>query len=566
MSKKLVFILFLGLFPGLLSFSQERIISYHSHIVVEESGDLLVREEITVQAEGVDIRRGIYREFPTRYRDRLGTRFNVGFEVVEVLKNGRPEPWHTSEDRNGVVVYIGDSDTYLDRGVYAYSLTFRTTRQIGFFDDFDELYFNAIGGGWAFDIEEARVTVVVPGGAEILQSAAYSGYEGARDCDCEIIVEGNKAIIKTNRELRPYEQLTFAVAWPKGFVTEPTSLQKWIEFFRGNLNVLFALLGLGSIGGFYYSRWKKYGVDPPKGTIIPLFDPPEGFSAAGTAFLHKMGMSQRVFTAAIVSMAVKGHLKIIQQKRKYSLERLSDDTGILTPEEKALSGVLFSRSSTIDLDNKHHALFSSAKSRANRLLKQAMKPKYFSYNIGHIRNGFFLSVGLVVLISLISSSPAIPIILAVVLILLAALFSYLIMAPTVEGRAMMDEVEGLKMYLSVAERDQVAGMDLSREPEITAERYEEFLPYAIALGVESQWTKKFEHALSLSMQEAREYRPAWYAGASRAAFSPQRFSSDIGRGLSTAISSASSPPGSSSGSGGGGRSGGGGGGGGGGGW
>lgn len=566
MRKKLVLILFLGLFPGLLSFSQERIISYHSHIVVEDGGDLLVREDITVQAEGVDIRRGIYREFPTRYRDRMGTRFNVGFEVAEVLKNGSPEPWHSKDDRNGVVVYIGDSNTFLDRGVYTYSLTYRTTRQIGFFDDFDELYFNAIGGGWSFDIEEAVVTVVVPSGVKILQSAAYSGPEGATGCDCEISVEGNTATITTTRGLRPHEQLTLAVAWPKGFVDEPSSPQKWMAFFRGNLNVLLALLGLGSIGGYYYSRWKRYGVDPPKGTIIPLFDPPEGFSPADTALLHRMGVSQRVFTAAIVSMAVKGHLKIIQHKRKYSLERLAADTGSLTPEEKALSEALFSRGDTIDLDNKHHATFLGARNSANKILKQRMKPRYFSYNTGRLKKGFLLSVGLVVLTFIVSPSPVVPIILALLLIALAVAFSYLIMAPTVEGRALMDEIEGLKMYLSVAERDQVASMNLSREPEVTAERYEEFLPYAIALGVESQWTKKFESALSLSMQEAKDYRPAWYAGSSRAAFSPQRFSSDIGRGLSTAISSAASPPGSSSGSGGGGSSGGGGGGGGGGGW
>lgn len=66
--------------------AQERILSYHTQITVEASGDLLVQEAITVKAEGQDIQRGIYRTFPTKYKDKLGTRFNVGFEVVEVLK------------------------------------------------------------------------------------------------------------------------------------------------------------------------------------------------------------------------------------------------------------------------------------------------------------------------------------------------------------------------------------------------------------------------------------------------------------------------------------------------
>src|SRR5690606_38963414 len=113
--------------------ARERILSYHSLISVEESGDLLVQEDITVQAEGNEIKRGIYRSFPTKYSDKLGSRFNVGFDVVSVLKNGEPEPYFTEEKSNGVVVYIGDKNQYLSSGIYTYTLTYRTSRQIGFF-------------------------------------------------------------------------------------------------------------------------------------------------------------------------------------------------------------------------------------------------------------------------------------------------------------------------------------------------------------------------------------------------------------------------------------------------
>jgi uncharacterized membrane protein len=129
----------------------------------------------------------------------------------------------------------------------------------------------------------------------------------------------------------------------------------------------------------------------------------------------------------------------------------------------------------------------------------------------------------------------------------------------------MDEAEGFKMYLSVAEKNQ---LNLMHEPELTVERFEKLLPFAIALGVENQWGNKFENALRQSMQDTKTYNPSWYTGtgAGAAAFSPVNFTSTMGKSFSSAISSASTPPGSSSGSGGGGRSGGGGGGGGGGGW
>lgn len=545
-------------------FAQERILSYNTQITVEKSGDLLVREEITVKAERKEINRGIYRIFPTKYKDKMGTRFEVEFEVVEVLKDGVTEPFTTKKQNNGIAVYIGTENVFLSNGVYKYSLTYRTTRQIGFFDDYDELYFNAIGGDWLFPIEEASVSIKLPEDAYVVQMDAFTGFAGSTSCDCDILSNGNRIEITTTRALQPKEQLTFAVAWPKGLVYEPSTIEKWWYFFKSNFHVLFSLLGLGFVFSIYYKAWKKVGVDPPKGTIIPLFDPPAGFSPADIAMLHVLRMTQRMVTASIVSLAVKGHIKISYLKKKYSLERISDDTSALTEEEKAMATALFSKGDTIDLDNKNHATFTKARSNAFNTIKNKLKPTYFSFNYNHLTKGMIASVVLVVLAFMLSPSPLIPILLLFVLIILVSIFTYLIKAPTLKGRAVMDEIEGFKMYIDVAEQKQ---LDALHEPEITPERFEALLPYAIALGVENKWGKKFENALTKSLQEAQSYSPTWYTGAAVGmAFSPSRFSADVGKSFSTAISSASSPPGSSSGSGGGGSSGGGGGGGGGGGW
>lgn len=544
--------------------AQERILSYDSNIVIESSGSLLVTEVIQVRAEGNQIKRGIYRSFPTNYKDKMGTRFNVDFEVVTIFKDSSPEPYFTEKKGNGVVVYIGDKDRFLTPGLYVYTITYRTTRQIGFFKEYDELYFNAIGGDWTFAIEKATVTVTLPDGAFVVQSAVFSGPQGNTTCDCSIEERANLVRIETTRALQPYEQLTFAIAWPKGSVKEPTKIERAVSFFKSNFHVLFALLGLGLVSFLYYKAWKKVGVDPPKGTIIPLFDPPTDFSPADTSFLNQMMLSQRAISAAIVNMAVKGHLKIINSKNKYSLERLNTDTTLLTAEESAIATALFSKGSKVDLDNKNHAVFTSARTKANAILNKKMQPKYFSLNYKHLAKGLIASVFLVILTFMLSPAPTVPFILIVLLIGLVILFTYLIKAPTVEGRALMDDIEGFKMYLSVAEQQQ---LNAAHEPDLTVERFEALLPYAIALGVENKWGAKFENALAKSTQEtSKGYSPTWYAGAGAMAFSPQKFSSDMGKSFNSAISSASTPPGSSSGSGGGGSSGGGGGGGGGGGW
>jgi uncharacterized membrane protein YgcG len=561
---KTYYILLGFLFCSSLAFAQERILSYHSAISVEKTGSVLVREDITVQAEGNAIRRGIYRSFPTKYSDKLGTRFKVGFTVVEVLRDGNPEPWHTEEKSNGIIVYIGSPDTELTSGIYRYTLTYRTTRQVGFFKDFDELYFNAIGGDWIFPIESAGVSVTLPKGAEIIHNAAWSGPAGSETCQCNISAWGSTFTLSTTQPLQPGEQLTFAVAWPKGFVAAPTQAQKMKDFAKGNLHVVLAILGLLTAIYLYYREWKAVGKDPVKGTIIPLFDPPAGFTPAATGYLMKQAMNDRVFTAALVNLAVHGYLKIIHNKKDYTVEKISEDTSKLSPEEESLASALFTGRKEIKLDNKNHQVFQSARQKLDRSLDKILNPKYFKLNTKHMTKGFLASVVFVVLTFLAAPDPSIPVILIFVMVALAILFVYLMKAPTPEGRAIMDEMEGFKMYLSVAEKDQ---LNLMHEPDLTPERFENLLPYAIALGVENQWGRKFEQALSRSLQESTSYRPAWYAGAGAvAAFSPQKFTSTVGKSFSTAISSASTPPGKSSGSGGGGRSGGGGGGGGGGGW
>ena len=77
-------------------FTSEEILDYHSDIRVQQDASLLVRETIRVRSAGVEIQHGIYRDFPTRYKDRLGNRYVIHFEVVEVSRDGQPEKFHVA--------------------------------------------------------------------------------------------------------------------------------------------------------------------------------------------------------------------------------------------------------------------------------------------------------------------------------------------------------------------------------------------------------------------------------------------------------------------------------------
>jgi uncharacterized membrane protein len=143
------------------------------------------------------------------------------------------------------------------------------------------------------------------------------------------------------------------------------------------------------------------------------------------------------------------------------------------------------------------------------------------------------------------------------------LFHYLLKAPTRAGRRLIDQIEGFRQFLDVAEREE---MNFRNPPEKTPELFERFLPYALALGVEQRWMERFAGLFVLREERGEHYRPVWYHGRGWQVRDLGSFSSSIGNSLSSAVASSSTAPGSSSGSGGGGSSGGGGGGGGGGGW
>lgn len=108
----------------------ERILQFISDVKIEKNSDLLVTETIRVQAEGYEIKRGILRDFPTRYTGRDGRRVEVGFEVLSVTRDGRPEDYKTEGMSNGVRIRIGNASQTVSFGPHTYVIRYRTTRQM----------------------------------------------------------------------------------------------------------------------------------------------------------------------------------------------------------------------------------------------------------------------------------------------------------------------------------------------------------------------------------------------------------------------------------------------------
>jgi hypothetical protein len=255
--------------------AEERIRDFTSEVEVLADASLRVRETITVQVEQQEIRRGILRDFPTLYTDRLGRQIRVGFDVRGVVRDGQPEPYRLESLANGTRIRIGDPDLMLSRGPHRYVIDYATTRQIGFFPQFDELYWNVTGNGWTFPIDRATTRIRLPAGTPIVQAAYYTGPQGARLQNVRILEQRLGFIaFQTTRPLAREEGLTVAVAFPKGIVREPDRQQVLFRLISDNRAAVAATGGLAALLLYFTAAWLRVGRDPPRGTIIPLFKPP----------------------------------------------------------------------------------------------------------------------------------------------------------------------------------------------------------------------------------------------------------------------------------------------------
>ena len=136
---------------------------------------------------------------------------------------------------------------------------------------------------------------------------------------------------------------------------------------------------------------------------------------------------------------------------------------------------------------------------------------------------------------------------------------------TIEGIEASKHIEGLKLYIKMAEADRLRFLQsvkgAPRDGQGIVKIYEKLLPYACIFGLEKSWLKELEKYY----QEYPDYEHDWYSG--RNLWLLYSFNSRVSTSYnSVSVNPASSSSSSSRGGGGGGFSGGGGGGGGGGGW
>lgn len=534
---------------------------------------LTTKETITAVFPQTSQNHGIERYIPKSYDNHP-----VDIDIQSVLReDGSQWNYTTYDSGDYTVIRIGDADKYV-HGSQTFVLSYVQRDVTRYFADgnVDEFYWDTNGTEWRVPIQSLNVSLTLDQGLADLRNGAHTCYQGRYGSNdtCELTVDGLKYTAAAT-DLSPNENITLAVGFkPQTFTAYKKSLLNilligWVIvqillFIPGILLILFLTV--------CYHMWGSRRSEV--GTIVPEYIPPKDTSVQTAAAVIQSAYG---FSAQLIDFAVRHYIKIYETKAKSFWSSAQYEIEIVKPiddlrdEEREILNDIFggntivgSRINTKSFKN-NRTLSMSLLDNPKKLQK-LMRESYGLHAKDEIKSKWFKRFAVVCSIGgLVLLSP-----LFLIIALIALIMSYTLWPLTDKGLALYRYLQGLKMYIEVAEEERLRMMQSpegaqkvsvdSSDPKQLIKLYERVLSYAVLLGQEKEWNKQLGN-----YYQSTNTQPDWYAGANLVAFNAAAFSRAMSN-LTSSISSSGASFSSSGGSSGGGSSGGGGGGGGGGGW
>jgi uncharacterized membrane protein YgcG len=230
-----------------------------------------------------------------------------------------------------------------------------------------------------------------------------AGPRGSTDQNYKSDVDPSGTVrFETTGSLSSYEGLTVAVSWPKGYVrpegepelfTPPTEWDKVKKQLlpRSMAGTRYALLGLLALAAYYGLVWRLVGKDPEGGVIVVRYEPPSGLSPAVMRYITQMGYDDKAFSSALINMAVKGFISIVEEDGDYTIRKTDGGKTELSFEENKAYQELFSSGSELKLEQANHTYIRAAITSVADYLKKKFEKLYFVTNRKYFIAGLLLT-------------------------------------------------------------------------------------------------------------------------------------------------------------------------------
>ena len=304
------------------AFASEKINRFDTEITVLTSGLINVVENIEYDF-GTEQRHGIFRDIPVGnvYTIEHAPRGGNRIDVLSVTDEKGQSYQNTVSDTDGIKnIKIGVPNTTIT-GIHTYTINYTVKNALGYFDNYDEIYWNVTGNNWQVPIEKATATIKLPNDAKPMPDKikCYTGFKGEA-YNCETTVTDNESSTKFfQNNLQPGQGLTVAVGFEKGLVPNYVYVAKWYNNQNNYYKIAFGVFILGLLL-LLRKIFIVYLPDIREKTkpIIAQFEPPAGMTPSETGYIHSDNYKQnnRSMAGDILYLATEGYITIENQPGK----------------------------------------------------------------------------------------------------------------------------------------------------------------------------------------------------------------------------------------------------------
>lgn len=517
--------------------AQEEIILFKTEVVLEENTDINIKEEIHYIFP--QPKRGIIREIPTDYKVQAGLLRPTTLVLNDIYYYSAENPnikfddYERSSNSGYAIFQIGNPDITIT-GEYVYVIDYTLENAVNYFDDYDELYLNITGDGWTIPIKKVTAQITTPG--EITDQLCFTGPIGSTNSNCSFESTSEKGIsVSTDSQLNAREGLTVVLKMPNGTLEDTRESQR-IAFLLSNLGILLPI----PVFFLLLTILKKKGKNE-KITIIPHYEPMKDLYPLLAGYIYQTKLDTKHITAEIIQLAIDGYLTIKQEgKREYLLLKNENFQNPPNTESATLCEGLFRDGNSVLTKKISSNFYLTVSSIASQLYAKVYNDEYFSTKRKNLKRALS-AIGISVMVLGFYSFAPLSIIAAtgwstglILSGLLSFIFSFRVDLRSEKGNEVYYEMEGLKMYIDMAEKHRI---EFHNNPTKFKGVFEELLPYAIIFGLEKKWSEEFK--------EIYQEPPTWYQG-DISAFNSYLLVSSISN-ISRNLRSKSAPPNSAGG-------------------
>ncbi|MDF1496793.1 MAG: DUF2207 domain-containing protein [Patescibacteria group bacterium] len=477
--------------------ASQQITSFNVTATLGADRRLIIREEITYDFGDLQ-KHGIFRNIPESYL-RDGMKYDLRYRLREVLRDGEKEEYSQSHSGDVWTLKIGKADVTIT-GEHVYVIEYETNKAINFFEGNTELYWNITGNDWPIPIETTsfRLYSPVDEANTAVAFACFTGIPGSVEESCEMINEEDSFLVKSTRSFEEGEGMSVVFGFAEGVIRQPTQSELFWEAIRDNWIMIIPIIALF---GMLYLWWTR-GKDPEPETVIPQYEIPEDMAPIVLSGALGQGMiPQRGITATIIDMARKGYLhieygtekKLFGEKQTYTFIKKNTPPKSASKWDLDLWNGLFkdgNRERTTFDDLKKDSFYSDVQ-KANSAAEKHLKAlSIFDASPYTVRILYILGAALAgFVVGLIGIYAPVGIASGFATFVIISVFGWFMPKRTKKGTSIVAQVKGFKWFLSVTEEER---LKFHNAPSRTPQQFMEFLPAAIALGVEKAWAEQFK--------------------------------------------------------------------------